>query len=41
MRGGGGRSTDSQMPGCALFLFAVVGLVFMAAGSAVYLAVTS
>ena len=40
IRGGGGRSTDSQMPGCVVFLFAFVGLVFMAAGTTVYLAVT-
>jgi hypothetical protein len=40
IRGGKGRSTDSQMPGCALLLFAVVGLIFMAAGTTVFLAVT-
>jgi hypothetical protein len=40
LRGGGGRSTDSQTPGCALFLITFVGLVFMAAGTTVYLAVT-
>ncbi len=40
MRGGGGRASDSQTPGCALLLFAVVGLIFMAAGTTVFLAVT-
>lgn len=40
LRGGGGRSTDSQTPGCALFLIAFVGVVFFVAGTTVFLAVT-